>query len=263
MQGPGATAVSQRSLMARPCVWPSTFGTVSAPDDRSFAVQWLACALPCRRFADALAGVCARLGQCGSLLLHRKGLPPLLLAGLPRTPKTCTLRKSGSVTLSRNWGHRLPGFSISPISSRRMAERIFSTAANAVDHPVERRVLPVDWIVRIHQVCSRHLIGARLAPPPQRSGSACWLSSSTEVRPDFASHPAASERLCSAVVAYHLEALPIPLGSTTTLFIHQRLLGPRNTTDRHISRCRRTSGSRKSSHCRRTCVSASVSASRK
>src|ERR1700730_16545679 len=38
---------------------------------------------------------------------------------------------------------------------------------------------------------------------------------------------------------------------------------PRNTTDRHISDCPRTGGSRKSSHCHRTCVSAAVSASRK
>src|SRR6267154_1267386 len=34
---------------------------VGTRDDRSFAVQWLACALPCRRFADSLADVCARL----------------------------------------------------------------------------------------------------------------------------------------------------------------------------------------------------------
>ena len=27
-----------------------------------FAAQWLACAIPCRRFADALADNCARLG---------------------------------------------------------------------------------------------------------------------------------------------------------------------------------------------------------
>src|SRR5229473_7365775 len=39
-----------------------------------------------------------------------------------------------------------------------------ATAANAVDHAVERRVLAIDWIVRIHQVFLRgHLIGVRLA----------------------------------------------------------------------------------------------------
>jgi hypothetical protein len=39
-----------------------------------------------------------------------------------------------------------------------------TTAANALHHAVERRVLAIDWIVRIHQVFLRgHLIGARLA----------------------------------------------------------------------------------------------------
>src|SRR6266850_3588310 len=39
-----------------------------------------------------------------------------------------------------------------------------ATAANAVDHAVERRVLLVDRIVWIHQVLLRgHLIGARLS----------------------------------------------------------------------------------------------------
>src|SRR6267154_158221 len=39
-----------------------------------------------------------------------------------------------------------------------------ATAANAVDHAVERRVLPVDWIVRSHQVFLRgHLVSTWLA----------------------------------------------------------------------------------------------------
>jgi hypothetical protein len=43
----------------------------------TFAAQWLAYTLPCRRFTDILAEACARLGgQCGSLLLHRDGLAP-------------------------------------------------------------------------------------------------------------------------------------------------------------------------------------------
>src|SRR6202022_3512386 len=47
---------------------------------------------------------------------------------------------------------------------REVRGRYLATAANAVDHAVERRVLLVDWIVRIHQVFLRgHLIGARLA----------------------------------------------------------------------------------------------------
>jgi hypothetical protein len=41
-----------------------------------------------------------------------------------------------------------------------------ATAANALDHAVERRVLAIDWIVRIRQGFLRgHLIGARLAVP--------------------------------------------------------------------------------------------------
>ena len=45
-----------------------------------------------------------------------------------------------------------------------------ATAANAFDHAVERRVLAIDWIVRItHQVLLRgHLIRARLAVPDRR-----------------------------------------------------------------------------------------------
>jgi hypothetical protein len=61
-----------------------------------------------------------------------------------------------------------------------------------------------------------------------------------------------------------LAALPTPLGSIVALFIPTGVRRTaRNTTDRHISHTRRTSGSRKCSHCSKTGVSASVSASRK
>src|SRR5271166_6654384 len=43
--------------------------------DIPIAAQWLACALPCRRFTAGLAASTAR-GRCGSLLLHRVGLSP-------------------------------------------------------------------------------------------------------------------------------------------------------------------------------------------
>src|SRR6266705_5383371 len=57
---------------------------VGTRDDRSFAVQWLACALPCRRFAGALADVCARRGaDVGRYSFTVRDLHPLLLAGLP------------------------------------------------------------------------------------------------------------------------------------------------------------------------------------
>src|SRR5258708_19494943 len=49
----------------------------------------------------------------------------------------------------------------------RLAEargQCLATAANAFDHAVERRILLVDRIIRIHQVfLRRHLISARLA----------------------------------------------------------------------------------------------------
>jgi hypothetical protein len=35
---------------------------VGVRDYRTFAAQWLACTIPCRRFADTLAGTAARLG---------------------------------------------------------------------------------------------------------------------------------------------------------------------------------------------------------
>src|SRR5262245_64659175 len=38
------------------------FNSVGTRDQESFAAQWLACALPCRRFARTLADTGARLG---------------------------------------------------------------------------------------------------------------------------------------------------------------------------------------------------------
>jgi len=58
--------------------------SVSAQNDVDFAAQWLAYAIPYRRFADILADACARLGAdvvCYSFIAvdsHH-----LLLAGLP------------------------------------------------------------------------------------------------------------------------------------------------------------------------------------
>src|SRR6516162_485475 len=50
---------------------------VGTRDLTSFAAQWLACALPCRRFAVTLAGANARLGaEMVSLRLPRGGLAP-------------------------------------------------------------------------------------------------------------------------------------------------------------------------------------------
>ena len=68
---------------------------VGTRDDRSFAVQWLACALPCRRFAGALTDVCARLrADVGRYSFIVRDLHPLLLAGLPAHSET--LHRIGS-----------------------------------------------------------------------------------------------------------------------------------------------------------------------
>ena len=57
---------------------------VGTQDDVDFAAQWLAYAIPCRRFAEVLADNCARLGAdvvCYTFIVA--DLHHLLLAGLP------------------------------------------------------------------------------------------------------------------------------------------------------------------------------------
>jgi hypothetical protein len=50
----------------------------------SIAAQWLACMFPCRRFAETLTGLCARLGADVVRYSFIVGdLHPLLPAGLP------------------------------------------------------------------------------------------------------------------------------------------------------------------------------------
>jgi hypothetical protein len=68
---------SRRSRMARPCVWPSTFGTVSALGmiGLSRFNGWPVHSLPTLRRRPYGRLRTAR-GRCGSLLLHRKGLAP-------------------------------------------------------------------------------------------------------------------------------------------------------------------------------------------
>jgi hypothetical protein len=61
----------------------STHG-VGASERTSFAAQWLAYALPCRRFAPALAGSNARVGaDVDRYSFIAVDLHHLLLAGLP------------------------------------------------------------------------------------------------------------------------------------------------------------------------------------
>jgi hypothetical protein len=58
--------------------------SVGTRNQFSIAAQWLACTFPCRRFADILAGACARLGadvvRYSFIVVD---LHHLLLAGLP------------------------------------------------------------------------------------------------------------------------------------------------------------------------------------
>ena len=66
---------------------------VGTRNKTSFAAQWLACALPCRRFAVTLAGANARLGaEVVSLRLPRGGLAP---------PTPC--RSPGALGLSSSY----------------------------------------------------------------------------------------------------------------------------------------------------------------
>jgi hypothetical protein len=55
---------------------------VGIRDDKAFVAQWLAYALPCRRFADVLTDTCARLGaDVDRYSFTARDLHPLLLAG--------------------------------------------------------------------------------------------------------------------------------------------------------------------------------------
>ena len=70
--------------MTRLSMLPSATVTASAPGRITFAAQWLACTLPCRRFADILADAAARLGaDVDRYSFTVTDLHRLLLAGLP------------------------------------------------------------------------------------------------------------------------------------------------------------------------------------
>jgi hypothetical protein len=65
-------------------VSPSAGQTASALRKNPFAAQWLACTLPCRRFAPSLAADNARLGaDVGRYSFIAVDFHHLLLAGLP------------------------------------------------------------------------------------------------------------------------------------------------------------------------------------
>ena len=75
---PGARAVAPVRLAFR------QRNSVGTREEPTFAAQWLACAIPCRRFANALAGTNARLGaDVVRYSFIVEDLHLLLLAGLP------------------------------------------------------------------------------------------------------------------------------------------------------------------------------------
>src|SRR4030081_2886434 len=102
---------------------------VGTRDDRSFAVQWLACALPCRRFADALAVVCARLRVDGGRSSFTvRDLHPLLLAGLPAHSENLHNKRHDNSPRSRPT-HRAPP----TIHSEKLIAAAIAGASHGVD----------------------------------------------------------------------------------------------------------------------------------
>ena len=75
--------------MTRPSMLPSVNSDhVGTRDYQAFAAQWLAYALPCRRFADTLADANARLGaDVDRYSFTVVDLHHLLLAGFTGAPK--------------------------------------------------------------------------------------------------------------------------------------------------------------------------------
>ena len=109
--------------------------SVGAQDDVDFAAQWLAYAIPCRRFADALADICARLGAdvvCYSFIAADSH--HILPAGLPA--HSLALRPAHS--RNHQIRDRYPG--ASDISSPPCLPRLLPAGAVAGWdlHPLER-----------------------------------------------------------------------------------------------------------------------------
>jgi hypothetical protein len=89
--------------------------SVGIRDVSSFAARWLACTLPCRRFADILAEVCARLGAdvgCYSFIVEDSHL--LLLAGLPAHWRKLRPRVALSVGLAWRFASASGGENVGP-----------------------------------------------------------------------------------------------------------------------------------------------------
>ena len=84
---PGSTTTPghmSTRVIAPTCVAFHTHNGVGTRDKNPFAAQWLACALPYRRFADALTDACARIGgDVDSYSFIAVDFHHILLAGLP------------------------------------------------------------------------------------------------------------------------------------------------------------------------------------
>jgi hypothetical protein len=134
-----------------------------------------------------------------------------------------------------------------------------ATAAN-VQRTVERLLRSV----RIGQAFLRwHLIGARLAMSPGFLPHRLLFSGH---RRRFGRHSRTSRRRRGVYVRLWQRCDPASIAYAAGIdcrIVYSTSVRrtARNTADRHISRTRRTGGSRKCSHCRKTRVSASVSAS--
>ena len=84
MPGSSTPPGRQALAMTRLAVLPSAFETESAPGNSDFVAQWLAYALPYRRFVDVLANGNARLGaDVDRYSFIVSDFHRLLLAGLP------------------------------------------------------------------------------------------------------------------------------------------------------------------------------------
>src|SRR5271169_2840168 len=100
--------VDQALAITRLAVLPSAFETESAPRNSYFGAQWLACALPYRRFVDVLANGNARLGaDVDRYSFIASDFHRLLLAGLPAHFQSDMARHA--VGLSWKTGDRCTG----------------------------------------------------------------------------------------------------------------------------------------------------------
>ena len=83
-QGLRPRGTGRALAIARPAVLPSaTQDSVGIPEREAFAAQYLAHRTPVNASSQTSQPARMTRGQCGSLYLHRKGLAPSPLAGLP------------------------------------------------------------------------------------------------------------------------------------------------------------------------------------